>query len=164
MNDERFKAEVAEARGRKAGTAVFGVAVGVFTAVCAAQIMTQVWGMAPDGSTAVDCRKGLGGLIRAIRRARQAAGAEPAGERAALARFRAELQPEWTYRVTLTRSCRDDPEALRALRTVDRLRYAEEHAARYESVDLARRRRQVVQVERRLVQNHWTPGATGLPE
>jgi hypothetical protein len=164
MTEERLRADRAAATGRKIGTVAFGIAVGTFTAVCAAQIMTQVWGTPRDTSAAPDCYEGLDGLIRAVRRARRAAGAEPAGERAALARFREQLQPEWAYRAGLGRSCRDDPEALRALRDVDRLRYAEEHAVRYESVDLARRRRRVAQIEARLVQTRKTHEVPGLPE
>lgn len=143
---------------------MYGIAVGTFTAVCAAQIMVQVWGSGGSARTAVDCREGLSKLIDAVRRARQAAGAEAAGERASLNRFRAELQPEWTLRAALADRCRGDPEALDALRDVDRFRYAEEHAVRYESVDLARRRRKVAQIERRLAELGHPTAASGLPE
>jgi len=164
MPDAPSRAELAAARGRKVGSIVYGIAVGAFTAVCAVQIMIQVWGSPSQDSTSGGCREGLDRLIGAVRRARQAAGAEPAGERAALARFRTELRPEWTSRPVLAVWCRDDPKALRALRDVDRFRYAEEHAIRYESVDLARHRRRVGEIERRLAEIRHAPGAEGLPE
>jgi hypothetical protein len=136
-------------RGRRIGIAVFGVLVASFTIVCSAQIILQTWPSAAP-RTDVDCRSGLVALIEAVRRARQAAAAETGGERAALARFRAALQPEWSYRPSLEQRCRPEKRTLRALEELDRLVYAEEHAVRYEAIDLARRRRRVKALEETL--------------
>lgn len=124
-----------------------------FTAVCSAQILVQVFGKAPVHDVSTNCRQGLLALIGAVRRARAAAAAETGGERAALARFRAALEPEWSDKPTLDVACRSDAEAQRALGEIELLRYAEEHAVRYEAVDLAPRRRRVRALEERLEHN-----------
>lgn len=128
-------------RGRRAGLIAYAVVVGGFTVVCAAQIIYQVWGPRAGPRAPVDCRIGVERLVTAVRRARKAGEAETGGERAAVTRFRAALRPEWDGRAALGRACQGDRVALRALGDTDRLRYAEEHAVRYESVELARRRR-----------------------
>jgi hypothetical protein len=137
-------------RGRRAGIAVFVLVVAGFTAICSAQILIAVFGHPPASAKASTCNDGLLGLIQAVRRARSAAAAETGGERAALNRFRAELEPEWSARPTLDAACRADAAALQALGEIEQLRYAEEHAVRYEAVDLAPRRRRVRALEERL--------------
>ena len=62
---------------------------------------------------------------------------------AALARFRSTLAPAWTYRDGVAASCRGSEDNERALDAIERLRYAEEHAARREAGDLAPLRRRV---------------------
>ena len=81
-------------------------------------------------------------MVDAIDSARVAAENEP-NEQAALAKFRGALASTWKYRPALTRACAQSKEAMRNLRAVDRLRYAEEHAVRYAAVDLAERRHEV---------------------
>jgi hypothetical protein len=81
-------------------------------------------------------------LVEAVDKARLAAADEP-DEQAALAKFRGALASTWRYRPALTRTCAPSTDALRHLRAVDRLRYAEEHAVRYAAVDLAERRHEV---------------------
>jgi hypothetical protein len=149
--------DVACRRGRRAGLAIYTIVVGGFTIVCAAQIIYQVWGPADDTPAPIDCRTGVTRLVSAVRRARQAGERETRGERAAVARFREALRPEWDWRASVGRACRGDRAALRALGDTDRLRYAEEHAVRYESVDLARRRRRVSSLDR------WPPSSTSSP-
>jgi hypothetical protein len=56
-------------------------------------------------------------------------------------------------------ACRADPEAARFLRELDMLRYAEEHAVRYEAVDVARRRRKMLDLEARVL-GHSPSAAT----
>lgn len=90
-------------------------------------------------------------LIAALQRARQAAAAEEFGERASLDRFRRALLPEWRMRGELASICSSDPWAAEALPAIDRLRYAEEHAVRYESVDLAPSRRHVMAIEHTII-------------
>jgi hypothetical protein len=139
-------------RGRRVGIAVFALLVSSFTFVCTAQIILQTWAPAAPRND-IDCRSGLVALIAAVRRARQAAADETHGERAALERFRASLQPEWSRRPSLNELCRPDKQTSRALEELDRLVYAEEHAVRYEATDLARRRRRVKALEESLLRD-----------
>jgi hypothetical protein len=140
------RVEIARRRGRRIGIAVFGTLVSLITAIWALQIIRQVWFPAPEPAE-VDCREGLRSLIDSVRRARGAAAAETGGERQALARFRSELTDTWRLRSAIGQACRSDAAATRALSEIDRWRFAEEHAVRYESVDLARRRRRVQSLE-----------------
>jgi hypothetical protein len=89
-------------------------------------------------------------LDLAIRRARQAAAAEIQGERPALKRFRTALEPEWRSREATAQACRGDSAAVAALSDLDALRYAEEHAVRYEAVALAKQRRRSDAIRREL--------------
>jgi hypothetical protein len=135
--------------GARVAIAIFFVIVAGATLTWTVQIIQQAW-FPERGPANVSCRDGVLGLISAIRRARQAADAETGGERAAVERFRSALDPEWRGRNALDAACRGDTVGERGLRDVDRLRYAEEHATRYEAVDLARRRRGIRALERRL--------------
>jgi hypothetical protein len=138
-------------RGRAIGTAVFALLVTTFTVVCSIEIIVQAW--APSGIRAeVDCRRDIQGLINAVRRAREAAAQTTSGERDAVSRYRAALEPEWSLRAVIGEHCNSDPDARRALGDVDRLRYGEEHALRYEAMDIASLRRRVVAEEQRLEQ------------
>lgn len=109
--------------------------------MCSVQICLQVW--APRVTPApFDCLAGTLALAEAIDAARLAA-ADEREEQAALAKFRGALEPTWKYRPALSRVCAPSSDAMRHLRAIDRLRYAEEHAVRYAAVDLARRRHEV---------------------
>ena len=128
-----------ERAGRNAGILIYSVVVVAFTVTCAIQILHQVWW--PESPKAdVGCRSGVLQLADAVERARLAAADGGGGERAALERFRATLGASWRLRPALDGECRSDAAARAALREVDRLRYAEEHAVRYEATDLANRR------------------------
>ena len=142
---ERESADARSARvrqlGRRLGLVFYALVVGAFTVICSVQICFQVW--APKIEPApFGCAVGTLALIQAVEMARVAAEDEPS-EQAALAKFRFALSPAWKYRPSLTKACAPDREALRRLRAVDRLRYAEEHAVRYAAVDLAQRRHEV---------------------
>jgi hypothetical protein len=127
--------------GRTLGVAVYALVVASFTVVCSLQICLQVW--APRVEPApFDCTAGTVALVQAIDAARVAAASEP-DEQIALSKFRGALAPTWKYRPALTRTCSPNSEALKHLRAVDRLRYAEEHSVRYAAVDLAQRRHEV---------------------
>lgn len=143
-------AEVARRRGRRVGIALFATIVSTMTGIWTVQIIRQVWFPEPVEAR-VDCREGLRALIASVARARAAAAAEAGGERQAMARFRAELDPAWRLRDAIGRACEPDRQAMRALGDIDRLRYAEEHAVRYGAVDLAQRRRRVQELERTLL-------------
>ena len=127
--------------GRTLGIGLYAFLVATFTVVCSVQICLQVW--APHVEPApFDCSAGTVAMVDAIDSARVAAENEP-NEQAALAKFRGALASTWKYRPALTRACAQSKEAMRNLRAVDRLRYAEEHAVRYAAVDLAERRHEV---------------------
>jgi hypothetical protein len=149
LADDVNRQEVARRRGRTAGIVLFAVIVTAFTAICSVEIIVQAWA-APPGTGQVECRTGLSDLIRALRRARGAAAEVTGGEREAVAKFRASLEPEWAARPGLTDRCAGDRAATHALGDIDRLRYAEEHALRYEALDVASRRRRVDAIERDL--------------
>jgi len=151
LSEERRTETRAERLGRRIALVVFALLVSGITLTWTAQIVRQTF--FPTGTAASSaCRPGVLSLIEAVRRARHAADAETGGERAAVARFRASLAPEWDAREALGAACRGDAMGERALREVDRLRYAEEHATRYEAVDLTRRRREVATLEKQLAQ------------
>jgi hypothetical protein len=136
-------AKLAHARqlGRTLGIAFFGVVVVAFTAIWSTEICLQVWAP-PIQPLTVGCAAGTLQLAEAVDAARLATSEEP-GEQPALARFRAVVAPVWAMRPALGKACGKDPAAMRQLREVDRLRYAEEHAVRYGAVDLAKRRQEV---------------------
>lgn len=143
--------------GRRLGIAVFAILVGGFTVVCSVQILIQVWApQPPSGPLPTSCRAGISELLTALKRAREAAAQEPNGERAALSRFRDALLPEWSKRAALDSLCRDDAPAARALSLLTALRYAEEHAVRYEAVALAEQRRQMEATARSLLRAETT--------
>ena len=128
--------------GRRIGIALFAVIVGGATATWTIQILFAVFAP-PVEVVAKECRTGTRDLLLAVRRARKAAAAETGDERAALNRFRSALDPEWQTRASLDSVCRKDSKATAALTEIDALRYAEEHAVRYEAVGLAPQRRRV---------------------
>ena len=150
MADARSRHDAAVRRGRRIAIVVFGLIVSGITAIWTFQIIRQVWFTDRAPSATVDCREGLRSLVDSVRRARQAAAAETGGEQLALARFRAALDDSWRLRGAVGRACESDPAAQKALAELDRLRFAEEHAVRYESVDLAKRRRRVHALENEL--------------
>jgi len=128
--------------GRRVGIAIFGVIVVGCTAIWTTQILKAVFAP-PHLTVAAECKGGARGLLIAVRRARMAAASESGDERAALSRFRAALEPEWDSRASLESVCGLDPKMRAALAEIDALRYAEEHAVRYEAVGLAPQRRRV---------------------
>lgn len=146
-----------ERRGRLFGIALFGLLVGGFTLVCSAQIIHEVWFRTVQVD--VSCRGGVAGLIRALDRARSAA-ADANGEARALEHFRQALKPEWLERPGLTAACGGDKSALSALKALDQLRYAEEHAVRYEAVGLARQRRLVQELQSEFLSDSGAPSPT----
>jgi hypothetical protein len=129
--------------GRRAGIAVFFFIFAGATLLWTIQILTTVWGTAPPSPAG--CAKGTASLELAIDHARKVyadlAGTED--ERAALGRFRAALEPAWSQRKAVEAACRDDPAGRKRLKDVVALRYAEEHAVRYESLGLAPLRRRL---------------------
>lgn len=130
------------ARGRRIAQAAYYAVAAAIIIASTLQILQQVFFAPFTPSPYGSCREGLLALVRALERAREAAPGTD-GEDAALARFRGELDPEWTYRDGVAATCRGSAEDERALDAIERLRYAEEHAARREAGDLAPLRRRV---------------------
>ena len=79
-------------RGRSVALTAFVLLIAGLTAVWSAQIIQQVLAPEPAGP-GLECRPGVRALIAAVRHARKAAGQETGGERAAMERFRAALNP-----------------------------------------------------------------------
>jgi hypothetical protein len=109
---------------------------------CTVQMIQQVFFLPLKPSPYAGCHEGLLALARAVDRARDAAPGTD-GEDAAIERFRGGLEPEWSYRDGIAAACRGSAGDERALDAIERLRYAEEHAARREAGDLAPLRRRV---------------------
>jgi len=129
--------------GRRVGIAIFSVIFAGATLMWTIQILTTVWGSAPPSPEG--CVRGTAHLEQAVDRARKAY-ADLAGdedERTALARYRLALNPEWEQRKAVEAACRDDAAGRKHLKDVIALRYAEEHAVRYESLGLAPLRRRI---------------------
>jgi hypothetical protein len=70
-------------------------------------------------------------------------GAGDESERSALGRYRGALEPEWNDEKAVAAACRADGASKKRLEDVVALRYAEEHAVRYESLGLAPLRRRL---------------------
>jgi hypothetical protein len=120
-----------------------------FATICTTQIVLTVW-FPPKPRWEVSCHEGLNALLDAVERARAHAATESGGERAALAGFRDSLEPEWSRIATVRATCHGDLPALKALRTIELLRYAEERAVRYEALDLSRLRQRVPALRKEL--------------
>ena len=135
--------------GRRLGIAVFALLVAVPTLLWTRQIMLALF-FPPPGPPPSSCRAGLLGLLEGVERARTAARGESAGERQSLLRFRAALGPAWESRSELDALCERRPEDRDRLREIDALRYAEEHAVRYEATALAHQRQRARELEQAL--------------
>jgi hypothetical protein len=129
--------------GRRAGVAIFTTIFAGATLLWTIQILTTVWGTAPPSPEG--CAGGTASLERAVDRARKAhaAVAVDDDERAALSRYRSALLPEWEQRKAVEAACETDEAGKMRLKDVIALRYAEEHAVRYESLGLAPLRRRL---------------------
>ncbi len=129
--------------GQRAGTLVFVFIFAGATLWWTVQILTTVWGTAPPSPAG--CANGTLSLEQAVERARlaYAASAGDEDERAALARYRGALEPEWSERKAVEAACAGDVAGRKRLKDVVALRYAEEHAVRYESLGLAPLRRRL---------------------
>lgn len=134
---------------RRIAIALFAVLVSVPTLLWTYQIMLALFYPEP-GHRPASCQEGLRGLLGGLERARIAARVETEGERQSLARFREALAPEWNGRSELDALCAPTPKNTGRLREIDALRYAEEHAVRYEATALAHQRQRARELEREL--------------
>jgi hypothetical protein len=156
MVAEEPRVRRARRNGRRVGIAVFGLIMVYATSSWTYQILRAVFAP-PVVTVATECRAGARGLLVAVRRARLAAASESGDERAALNRFRAALEPEWSRRASLDSVCASDTKTRAALAEIDALRYAEEHAVRYEAVGLAPQRRRVQALYETLFESDGLP-------
>jgi hypothetical protein len=129
--------------GRRVGIGIFSAIFAGATLIWTIEILTEVWGSAPPSPAG--CAGGTASLERAVERARLAYAVEAGDEdeRAALSRYRTALEPEWRERKAIEAACRGDQQGRKHLKDVIALRYAEEHAVRYESLGLAPLRRRL---------------------
>ena len=139
--------------GRRLGIAIFALLVALPTLIWTRQIMLALFFPEP-GTPPASCRAGLLGLLDGVDRARAAGRSESTGERQSLSRFRAALGPAWENRAELDALCERRPEDRDRLREIDALRYAEEHAVRYEATALARPRQRARELEQTLSREH----------
>lgn len=129
--------------GQRAGIAIFAAIFSGMTLLWTIQILTTVWGSAPPSP--LGCAAGTISLERAIARARSAYASHRGeeNERTALSTYRNALDPEWRDSKGVEAACRGDEAGRKRLKDVIALRYAEEHAVRYESLGLAPLRRRL---------------------
>lgn len=129
--------------GQRVGIALFSAIFAGATLLWTIQILTTVWGTAPPSPAG--CAGGTANLLEAVERARLAHGRQAGDEdeRAALAVYRGALRPEWDRLKGVEAACRSDENGRKHLEDVVALRYAEEHAVRYESLGLAPLRRRL---------------------
>ncbi|HYP87626.1 MAG TPA: hypothetical protein VEQ59_05725 [Polyangiaceae bacterium] len=129
--------------GRRVGVVIFTAIFAGATLLWTVQILQTVWGTAPP--SARGCAGGTARLEEAVERARLAYAVQAGDEdeRAALARYRGALEPEWNERKAIEAACAGDDAGRKHLKDVIALRYAEEHAVRYESLGLAPLRRRL---------------------
>jgi hypothetical protein len=143
MSSASPSADIVKRRGRRAGIALFASFVALATAVWTYQVLFQVFSTEPS-PPGFACGPATVRLALAVKRARAAAASSGASsEREALERFRKALEPEWNQRKAMDAACDADPQARAALSDVDALRYAEEHAVRYEAMGLGPERLRV---------------------
>jgi hypothetical protein len=126
---------------------VFGLAVAIPTLVWASQVIFQAFeAPAADG---LECKAGLAALLEGLDQAR--ASAHPAAnEDDALSAFRENLGPQWTTARRVRTACKADPEGLSRFGKLERLRYAEEHAVRYQTRGLSADRNAVDKIRKDL--------------
>ena len=126
---------------------MFGLLIAVPTAVWATQVIMQAFD-APEAD-GLDCKAGLVALLEGLDQAR--ASAHPAAnEDEALSAFRQNLGPEWTTARRVRTACTKDPARLAQFGKIERLRYAEEHAVRYQTRGLSADRNAVDKIRHEL--------------
>ncbi len=117
------------------------------------QVLRQsLW--ADAGTTDYTCRAGASALYEALETARNGTNTLSLGEREAVSLFRTELGLVWQQSHAIVQRCQNDKDkvALRALRSLELLRYAEERSIRLSAVDLTKLRRSTPDLVRALSQ------------
>ncbi|GEM_PF-615442 len=100
------------------------------------------------GSTQFTCRSGARALYESLQQVTAQPSTLPVPERVALTSFRKQLDPVWSQVRAIKRVCKTDKDVdgLKALRTVEVLRYAEERAIRLTAIDLTKWRARAPQL------------------
>lgn len=131
---------------RVAGLVVVG-ALSVYLAGVSTWRIFQTTLFVDPGQSEYTCREGTKALYESVERARTRTASLAKPEREALAIFRRELEPTWKQVHAVRAACAKDQDrkALKTLRSVTLLRYAEERAVRYQAIDLTRWRKQAPQ-------------------
>lgn len=138
----------AERTGRRVSLGLYLGLVTVFTLICSVEVILQAWAHPPLPEP-VDCRARAQSLIKGLENAKARARSGD-NEQTSMELFRGGLGPDWELKNSLQQACAKDPLAARLIRELDQLRYAEEHAVRYEARELTRRRQRVSLFEREL--------------
>lgn len=118
---------------------LLGVAAVYISAVSAFQVLKSTLSP-PTPETELNCRSGASALYDSVVSARMGLPRQPLTERQAVAHFRSAVEPVWRFAPTILAKCRNsrDIEGLKALRSVELLRYAEERAVRTSALDLSK--------------------------
>jgi len=123
---------------RVIGLAVISlVALGLATVTTYTVVKDTLFPETPE--TTFTCRTGTTALFESVQLARKAAAGRNETERLALKKFRSELAPTWSQAPSVRALCEqaNDKAGLKAFRSVEMLRYAEERAVRYSALDLS---------------------------
>jgi hypothetical protein len=118
------------------GLAIWLIGVGTLSV-----LSQSLW--RPLEATHHDCRAGAQALLQALETARNHATDHTLNEREALRAFRTDLRPTWGQAHAIVRRCElaRDKVALRAIHSLELLRYAEERSIRLNAVELTHLRR-----------------------
>lgn len=128
---------------RRAGLALVSVLFVLLAFVSTSQILKAAF--FPDVNLTTlefTCRDGTRALYKQVEEARALARKRTLPEREALRQFRSDLDPIWSQAPDVRALCQknDDLKALKALRSVELLRYAEERVVRTSALDLQKMR------------------------
>lgn len=138
----------AERVGQRVSLGLYIGLVTAFTLICSLQVILQAWAT-PAIGLPVNCPQKAESLLQGLRRAREAA-RKGDSEQHSLELFRTALGPDWDAKNSIANACANNAPSSRLIREIDQLRYAEEHAVRYEARELTQRRQRVSTLEREL--------------
>lgn len=132
-----------ERRGRNLGGLLFALLVAAPTLIWATQVVLQAF-ETPEAA-GLDCKEGLAELLAGLDRARDSAVPAP-NEDEAMAAFRENLGPAWETPRRVRAACNGNRDRMAQFGKIERLRYAEEHAVRYQTRGLSADRNAVDQI------------------
>lgn len=132
-------------RGRRVAQALYYLLVAGIATAATVQVTRQVFFVEPPPAAPfTSCRDGLRQLYQAVQRGRHLAeNAASDDEETALLRYREAVEPMWRHRDAVLLRCRTDPDGMRLLDALERLRYSEEHGVRHQATELTALRKRV---------------------